>query len=183
MSSCKLLKLLLLFPFFGTIKFFDDLSVRLSNTASTQTCNFLSIMQAISLRWSDFDANMHLRHSAYYDFGATARLDFFNAQGLTYELMKVQHIGPVLFREEALFKREVRLGDKLSINILVTRLRADYSRFSFRHEITRDDGILCAIINVDGAWLDTKLRKLTLPPEIIVKSMEGALRSEDFEWV
>jgi len=136
----------------------------------------------ISLRWSDFDANMHLRHSAYYDFGATARLDFFNVQGLTYELMQELHIGPILFREEALFKREVRLGDKLFINILVSKLRRDYSRFSFRHEITRDDGTLCAIITVDGAWLDTTLRKLTLPPESVVKSMEDALKSEDFEW-
>jgi len=136
----------------------------------------------ISLRWSDFDANMHLRHSAYYDFGATSRLDFFNAQGLTYELMQELHIGPILFREEALFKREVRLGDKLFINILVSKLRRDYSRFSFRHEITRDDGTLCAIITVDGAWLDTTLRKLTLPPESVVKSMEDALKSEDFEW-
>ena len=137
----------------------------------------------ISLRWSDFDANMHLRHSAYYDFGATARLDFFNVQGLTYELMQTEHFGPILFREEALFKREVRMGDKLFINILVTKLRRDYSRFSFRHEIIRDDGTLCAIMNVDGAWLDTKLRKLTLPPESVVKSMESALKSEDFAWV
>ncbi len=136
----------------------------------------------ISLRWSDFDANMHLRHSAYYDFGATARLDFFNAQGLSYALMQEVNIGPILFREEALFKREVRLGDELSINILVTKLRRDYSRFSFRHEITREDGTLCAILNVDGAWLDTKLRKLTLPPESVVKSMENALKSEDFAW-
>src|SRR5690349_4581498 len=91
---------------------------------------------SIALRWSDFDANMHLRHSAYYDFGATSRLDFFTAQGLSYETMRALHIGPVLFREEALFKREVRPGDQLFINILVTKLRADYSRFSLRHEIT-----------------------------------------------
>ncbi len=139
-------------------------------------------MQAISLRWSDFDANMHLRHSAYYDFGATARLDFFNAQGLTYTLMQESNIGPILFREEALFKREVRLGDMLFINILVSKLRPDFSRFSFRHEITRNDGTVCAIINVDGAWLDTKLRKLTLPPETVVKSMQAAARTGDFEW-
>ena len=136
----------------------------------------------IFLRWSDFDANMHLRHSVYYDFGATARLDFFNAQGLTYTLMQELHIGPILFREEAIFKREVRLGDKLNINILVTRLRRDYGRFSFRHEITREDGVLCATMNVDGAWLDTKLRKLSLPPALVINSMELATKSADFEW-
>ncbi len=137
----------------------------------------------IVLRWSDFDANMHLRHSAYYDFGATSRLDFFNDQGLSYDLMLSEHIGPILFREEALFKREVRPGDKLFINILVTKLRPDYSRFSFRHEITRADGTICAVMNVDGAWIDTRHRKLTVPPELVVKTIENAPKAPDFEWV
>lgn len=139
--------------------------------------------QAISLRWSDFDANMHLRHSAYYDFGATSRLDLFQQQGLTYDLMQQEKIGPVLFREEALFKREVRPGDKLFINILVTKLRADYSRFSFRHEITREDGTLCAVLNIDGAWMDTEKRKLTAPPALVVSTLERVDKADDFEWV
>lgn len=136
----------------------------------------------IVLRWSDFDANMHLRHSAYYDFGATSRLDFFNEQGLTYELMLREHIGPILFREEAIFKREVRPGDKLFIDIQVTKLRSDYSRFSFRHQIIREDGTLCAVMHVDGAWIDTERRKLTVPPESVVKTLENAPKSADFEW-
>lgn len=139
-------------------------------------------LHPIVLRWSDFDANMHLRHSVYYDFGATSRLDFFHDQGLTYELMLAEHIGPILFREEAIFKREVRPGDKLFINILVTKLRPDYSRFSFRHDITRHDGTVCAIMNVDGAWIDTQRRKLTVPPEAVVKTIENAPKSDDFEW-
>lgn len=136
----------------------------------------------VALRWSDFDANMHLRHSAYYDFGATARLDFFDAQGLGYTFMREHHIGPVLFREEALFKREIRPGDVISINILVTRLRQDYSRFSFRHEIMRSDGVLCAVIHVDGAWIDTQKRKLTVPPPAIVEKLGDIPRADDFAW-
>lgn len=96
--------------------------------------------------------------------------------------MIAEHIGPILFREEAIFKREVRPGDKLFINILVTKLRHDYSRFSFRHEITREDGTLCAVMNVDGAWIDTQRRKLTVPPESVVKTLENAPKSSDFEW-
>jgi acyl-CoA thioester hydrolase len=136
----------------------------------------------IVLRWSDFDANMHLRHSAYYDFGATMRLDFFQSQGMSYHRMLEEHIGPILFREEAIFKREVRPGDSLFINILVTRLRPDYSRFSFRHEISREDGTLCAIMNVDGAWMDTQARKLTIPPAIVTASLDQVPKSDDFEW-
>jgi acyl-CoA thioester hydrolase len=140
------------------------------------------MVHPIALRWSDFDANMHLRHSAYYDFGATARLDFFNEQGLSYDMMQQEYIGLILFREEAIFKREVRPGDKLTINILVTKLRPDYSRFSFRHEIVREDGTVCAIMHVDVAWIDTQRRKLTVPPESVIRSLENAPKSDDFEW-
>lgn len=141
-----------------------------------------AIKHSLSLRWADFDANFHLRHSVYYDFGATARLDYLTQNGLSLEMMQSEHFGPILFREEAIFRREVRLGDRVFINLLVTRLRRDYSRFSFRHEITREDGTLCAVINVDGAWMDTERRKLILPTAKVGAILEALPKSEDFEW-
>lgn len=137
----------------------------------------------ISLRWADFDPNFHLRHSVYYDFGATARLEFLKKYGLDYEHMETEQYGPVLFREEAVFRREVRPGDQIFINLVVTKMRRDFSRFSFRHEITRDDGTLCAVMNIDGAWIDTKLRKLTLPPEKVREVLDTLPKSTDFEWI
>ncbi|MBV6442660.1 MAG: thioesterase [Haliscomenobacteraceae bacterium CHB4] len=137
----------------------------------------------VSLRWADFDPNLHLRHSVYYDFGATARTAFLMARGINAQLMAERHFGPVLLREEAVFRREVRPGDELFINVLVTKLRRDGSRFSFRHELTRADGTLCAVMNVDGGWIDTQRRKLTAPPPAVAEAMEQAARAEDFEWV
>lgn len=143
-------------------------------------------MSALSLpmplRWADFDANFHLRHSVYYDFGATARLEFLNQFGLSYEIMKEGHFGPILFREEALFRREIKLGDTISINLVVTKMRRDFARWSFRHEIIRADGELCAVMNVDGAWIDTHLRKLTVPSVFVGAIFEALPKSEDFEW-
>lgn len=136
----------------------------------------------IALRWADFDPNFHLRHTAYYDFGATARLTFIQQGGLSYEQMQALHIGPVLFREEAVFRREVLPGDELSIHVRVTKLRADASRFSLRHEIVRADGVVCAVISVDCAWIDTKIRKLAIPPDEVKVLFENLPRSDDFEW-
>jgi acyl-CoA thioester hydrolase len=135
------------------------------------------------LRWADFDANFHLRHSVYYDFGATARLEFLSKYGLTYALMQQQHFGPVLFREEAVFRREVRPEDQIFINLLVTKLRPDFARYSFRHEVTRADGTLCAVMHVDGAWIDTNLRKITVPPQVIGDVLEALPKAVDFEWI
>ncbi len=137
----------------------------------------------IALRWADLDPNAHARHSVYYDFGAAIRVDFLESAGVTLAFMKNNHFGPILFREEALFRRELRWGDDLWINLTVTKLRHDASRFSFRHEISRTDGTLCAVINVDGAWIDTERRKLTAPPELVATAMKEGPRSADFEWL
>jgi acyl-CoA thioester hydrolase len=142
-----------------------------------------SFQKPVVLRWADFDANFHLRHSVYYDLGAALRVDFLQSCGVTMELMQQHGFGPVLFREEAVFRREVRPGDELTINLLITRLRRDHSRFSFRHEIVRADGTLCAVLNIDGAWIDTQKRKLTPPPDFVAAGLDLGPRAEDFEWV
>jgi acyl-CoA thioester hydrolase len=38
-----------------------------------------------------------------------------------------------------------------------------------RHNFIKSDGTLAAIVNIDGAWMDLTLRKLTVPPEFIQK--------------
>ena len=137
----------------------------------------------IALRWADLDPNAHARHSVYYDFGAALRVDFLEAAGVTLAFMKENHFGPILFREEAIFRREMRWGDDLWINLCISKLRRDSSRFSFRHEIARSDGTLCAVINVDGAWIDTERRKLAAPPALVAEVMEDGPKSADFEWL
>lgn len=135
----------------------------------------------VSLRWADFDPNFHLRHSVYYDFGATARVEFLTAYGISMKLMIEEHFGPILFREEAVFLREIRPGDSLFVNVWVTKLRRDAARFSFRHEIIRTDDTVCAVMNVDGAWIDTQRRKLTVPPPFVAEAFGKAPKSDDFE--
>src|SRR5690349_22560245 len=138
-------------------------------------------VQPISLRWSDIDANRHLRHSVYYDFAAAMRLSVLIAQGLSTSKLEELQIGPVLFREEAIFKREILLEDKLTIDAQVTRCTEDFSRLSVRHQIIKEGGIVAAIINVDIAWIDLQKRKLTVPPESVKHIFEAWPKSEDFQ--
>ncbi len=159
-------------------------SLREKCLSATQSQSLMNeFKMPVALRWADFDPNFHLRHSVYYDFAATARVEFLSAMGISTRLMIQQHFGPILFREEAIFRREVRPGDNLFINVLITKMRRDASRFSFRHELSREDGTLCATMNVDGAWIDTQLRKLATPPAIVAEGMGNAPKSDDFEWV
>lgn len=133
----------------------------------------MKFIDIISIRWADLDPNFHVRHSAYYDWGAQQRIDALNQLGLTMDVMKELHIGPILFREECIYRREIRMGDTITIALNMTALNEDGSRWSMQHVLTNQLGELCATINIDGAWIDTVKRKLANPlPDIAVKVMQ-----------
>jgi len=134
----------------------------------------------LSFRWSDLDPNFHLRHSAYYDFGAQHRVEILTELGLTLRVLQAQNIGPVLFREECVFKREINLSDVIIMQTKMAKMNTDASRWSIVHELYREE-VLCAVITVDGAWMDTKLRKLATPtPQIVVNALSVFPKTIDF---
>jgi len=137
----------------------------------------------VSVRWADIDANRHLRHSAYYDFAAAMRMNILIDNGLSGSKLQELQIGPILFREEAIFKREVVLEDQLTIDIQVVKATSDFSRLSFRHQLVKADSTLAAIINVDVAWIDLVKRKLTVPPDFVQATFDLFPKTPDFQWV
>jgi acyl-CoA thioester hydrolase len=114
--------------------------------------------------WAQIDANMHLRHSAYADFAAQARVEMLESLGMNAAVMQQKMIGPILFREESIYYKEIKLGDYVNVTCALSKCRTDGSRWSFIQEIYNQDHVLAAKINVDGAWIDMKARKLTAPP-------------------
>lgn len=140
-----------------------------------------SFSKELSFRWSDLDPNFHVRHSAYYDFGAQHRIEILESLGLTMKVMQAQNFGPILFREECVFRKEIKLSDKIFIHTKTSKMKADASRWSIVHEFLNEDNKLCATITVDGAWMDTKLRKLASPtPEIAIEALSIFPKREDF---
>src|SRR5215207_2903432 len=97
--------------------------------------------QAIGLRWADLDPNAHVRHSVYYDWGAMVRVAFLESQGVGLDWMAKNAIGPVLFREEAKFLRELRMGDTLSIDFQVAAASEDGRKWRMRHRIFRSTDV------------------------------------------
>jgi len=137
----------------------------------------------VQVRWSDIDPNFHLRHSVYYDWGALSRIEFLNKYGLTaYEMMK-QQFGPILFREESVFKKEIRLGDNVTINLELLKAKKNNSRWTVQHTIMKNGDTVSAILTVDGAWIDTMKRKLTAPPAEAAYVFDQMPRAKNFQWL
>ena len=136
----------------------------------------------VQVRWSDMDPNFHLRHSVYYDWGALCRVEFLYKYELTADVMMNLQSGPILFREECVFRKEIRLGDTVTINLELLKSRKDYSRWTIQHTIKKNEDI-SAILTVDGAWLDTVKRKLFIPPQQVIHVFEQMPVAESFQWL
>jgi acyl-CoA thioester hydrolase len=137
----------------------------------------------VEIRWSDLDPNFHLRHSVYYDYGAFCRIQFLASHGITAQFMQIQQFGPIIFREECIFKREIQLSNTVTIDVKLVKARKDGSRWTMQHQIFIDNEILAAVITLDGAWMNIQKRKLTIPPPEVQRTFELAKKTTDFEWV
>jgi acyl-CoA thioester hydrolase len=135
----------------------------------------------VEIRWSDLDPNFHMRHSVYYDWGAYCRISFMNESGATPLLMMQHHIGPIIFREECIFKKEIKFADKVCVNLKLDKITRDFSRWTMLHEIWKNNDTLAAVITVDGAWLNTRERKLTIPGSFITAPFDTIPRSAGFQ--
>ncbi len=134
------------------------------------------------VRWADLDPNFHMLHSRYYDLGAYVRMCFLTEQGLSLGVMAEHKMGPILFREECVFKREISFGDKVDITLHMLKARKDGSRWTMQHHIYINDETLAAVITVDGAWMHTERRKLATPPPQFADIFNSIPKAEGFEW-
>jgi acyl-CoA thioester hydrolase len=140
----------------------------------------MSVFYEGQVLWSQIDANQHMRHSAYADFGAQARLSMLESLGLKPSELFKYKVGPLLFREELFYLREVGINDRVTVSCELIKSRADGSRWTIRHEIFRGDGIKAAIIIADGAWIDLEKRKLAILPAELTQLFMNSPKGEDY---
>lgn len=131
--------------------------------------------------WASFDANKHMRHSAYNDYAAECRVRFFNELGFDIGRWEKEGFGPILFTENTNFLREVKLGDDITIELYLNGLSPQAEHFKFHHKLIRKDGVLVAEIDVYGAWLDMKTRKLMAPPSELLRVFSTLEKTNTFE--
>lgn len=134
----------------------------------------------LEVRWADIDPNFHVLHSKYYDFAAFCRMSFMTENGITPAVMMEKNVGPIVFREECLFKKEIKFGDEVTATLRLHKLSDDHRKWTFINELYINGNTLAAVITVDGAWMDTKLRKVTIPPDEFKIGFDSIPKTENF---
>ncbi len=139
-----------------------------------------SFIKKIEIRWSDLDPNFHVLHSKYYDMGAYSRMSFLSENGITVPLMQQYHIGPILLREECVFKKEIKFGDEIIVSLFLDKMSKDHRKWTMQQEIWKNGDRMAALITIDGAWMDTQLRKMTAPPDIFHPCFDAIPKTTGF---
>lgn len=141
----------------------------------------MSFTVSFNTKWSDFDPNRHMRHTAYNDYAAEVRVRYFRDQNFSIEKFTKHNIGPILFTEETSFRKEIHLGETITVDFKLLGLSKNNERWKIEHRIFNEAGKLSATIKVYGAWIDLTKRKLTIPPKEAQHLFTNAEKSEDFE--
>jgi acyl-CoA thioester hydrolase len=133
------------------------------------------------IRWADLDPNYHVKHSAFYDLAAQFRTEFLQSQGMSIDFFQQSKMNPVLLREEGVFRKEIRYGQEIFLKFELKGLSQDYSKYSIQTSFLRADDTLCATVTVFGGWLDIQTRKLVIPPQFIIDTIDKMPKHSEFE--
>ena len=134
----------------------------------------------IRSRWGEIDSNGHMRNVAFLDISANSRMEFFIANGYTLMEFFGAGLGPVVLKDEIEYKREVRLGEDLTVTNELAGMSVDNTRFIFRNQFIKANGKLACKISSLVAFFDIATRKTIAPPENLMRAILSLPRSEDF---
>jgi acyl-CoA thioester hydrolase len=89
-------------------------------------------------------------------------------------------LGPVIFREELRYYREVNMLETVELHTAVQTLSEDGRKFTLSTEFRSPENELLARVEVDGAWLNLTTRRVTaLPPEALSRLLPAAPPSQN----
>jgi acyl-CoA thioester hydrolase len=133
--------------------------------------------QTVRVRWDDVDANGHAGNTAYSAFATDARLAHFAAHGFTVARMQAMRIGPILFTETLTYRRELNLGDTVTVTTTLGSRSPTGHRWTMDHRLLRDDDLV-ATVSVSGAWIRMDERTLVEPTAELRAVLDALPRTE-----
>lgn len=130
------------------------------------------------VRWADCDANQHMRHSAYADMAAHARIGYLTEIGIGPEWLTEHKVGPVLFKETTEYFREANMNELLTVTVEAGEATGSEKTVTLKNKIYKENGELSAVVSVLFAWMNTEQRKVIVVPDIVRKAEPFQLSAE-----
>ena len=130
--------------------------------------------------WSGLDANHHMGNNSYLDRAHDTRMLFFAQKGFTMARFAAERFGPVVVRDELVYRKELRLLDEFTVDFELAGLSADGVRFRVRNTFRNVASEVAAAVTSEGVWFDLERRRPRAPPPELDGLMRALRRTDDF---
>jgi acyl-CoA thioester hydrolase len=107
-------------------------------------------------------------------------MHFFSQNGFTVSRFASERFGPVVIRDELVYRKELKLMEEFRVDLEVGGLSRDGVRFRVRNTFRNAAGEVSAIVTSDGVWFDLDSRKPRLPPQDLDNLMRALKHTQDF---
>jgi acyl-CoA thioester hydrolase len=130
--------------------------------------------------WSDLDANAHMGNTSYLDHASNTRMIFFSQHGFSVGRFASEKFGPVVMRDELVYRKELRLMDEFTVSFESAGISYDGVRFRVRNTFYNTANDVAATVTSEGVWFDLERRRPRVPPHDLESLMRALGRSSDY---
>src|SRR4051794_16312354 len=115
----------------------------------------------VTVRGYECDANGHVNHAVYHQYGEHGRTEVFRATGIEIADLTAAGLGPVILESTVRFLAELRVGDDVEVAVDVRF--GEGKTFRMDTELRRGDTLAATITGTMGL-LDHATRRLVADP-------------------
>jgi acyl-CoA thioester hydrolase len=139
------------------------------------------VEESFRVGWADIDGNGHMGNTAFLDRASDTRVRFFADHGFPVAKFAAEHFGPVIVRDELVYRKELRLLEEFTVDLVLVGVSADGVRFRLRNTFRTASGELSAEVTSEGVWFDLEVRRPRTPPAEVDAVMRAMVRSPEFQ--
>src|SRR5579872_5365885 len=140
-----------------------------------------SFEQRFRVGWRDLDGNVHMGNTAYLDYAHNTRTLFLAEHGFTIARFASEKFGPVVLRDELVYRKELRLMDEFTVDYELAGRSQDSVRWRVRNTFRNNTKDIAATVTSEGVWFDLEKRRPRIPPVDVDGLLRTLQQSSDFE--
>ncbi|MCR9141786.1 MAG: acyl-CoA thioesterase [bacterium] len=121
----------------------------------------------LKVRWNELDANGHVNNMYYQSYFDQARIEAFEQAGLKIDELREQGIGPVIYKAELDYRRELKHPDSITVTTWVAEHRRSRAVLAQQIESDRTGDVVCTA-RFHGIFMELAAgRPMPFPPELL----------------
>ena len=143
-----------------------------SGTSNREEISLRKFECRIKVRWNEMDSNGHVNNMYYQSYFDQARIEVFEKVGLDMEEMRERGIGPVIYKTELDYKKELKHPDTA---IITSSIEVFKKTRGIIHQIIHSgrSGEEVCVARFHGMFMNLKrMRPQVFPEQILLALRE-----------